>query len=724
MDHRPEAGWRELGARMRLLRRAPVLRGLTWGQLGDLAAVARPLDTPAGSVLYREGDPAGRFYVVERGRLLGRVSWSDEVWELGPGTSVGDAALAGEASYRATVSVGEPSRLWALDRHEIEGLSRADPHLAVALEAARPGAGGGPEAVTDRELTGYRVEAIGLTREVGDGRRILNGVSLAIEPGEMVAILGGSGAGKSTLLDALSGVHPADDGVVLFDGADLYGNLAAARTSLGYVPQEDIIHRELPLELTLRYAARLRLPADAPAAEIDEAVHEAMQVLDLSERAAVRVGSLSGGQRKRASIGVELLTRPRVFFLDEPTSGLDPATESEMMRQLRRLADAGSTIVLSTHVTENVGLCDRVVFLAGDGHLAFFGAPADAPEHFLVDAIGEIYERVAEEGTPEEWGDRFRSRSEEGGTGVERPAAGEPAGGPAEGPASSPMAAPRPAAGPFRQWSVLTRRNVDILRRNPLTLGILLGSPILIVLMFVVLFRPGAFDPADPSPSATIMIVFWVSFGGFFFGLTYGLLQVVTEFPILRREAMANVRIGSYLASKLTVLLPFLLVVAVALLGILRLFDRLPAAGWSTYASLALTVLLIEGAALTTGLAASAFTTEPAQASLALPLITFPQVLFSGGILAVPIMALLGRVMSYGMAVRWGFEALGSTLQVNRLYAEGASPLGPPLLAQYGDTFSRPAWEAWLVLAGFAVAFLLLAYGILRRRLRVPARRA
>src|SRR2546423_13199895 len=114
--------------------------------------------------------------------------------------------------------------------------------------------------------------------------------------------------------------------------------------------------------------------------------------------------------------------------------------------------------------------------------------------------------------------------------------------------------ASRPAGahpiGPLSQCAVLSRRNLDILVRNRLTLGILLGSPVLVVLMFVMLFKPGAFDFADPSPSATIMIVYWIAFGGFFFGLTYGLLQICTEFPILRRERFVGVRTAPYVFSK------------------------------------------------------------------------------------------------------------------------------------------------------------------------------
>jgi len=196
---------------------------------------------------------------------------------------------------------------------------------------------------------GVRIDARGLTRRVGTAT-ILGDVSLGIEPGEVVGIAGGSGTGKTTLLEALGGVRPADSGTVQFDSVDVYSHLDAFRTALGYVPQDDIIHAELPLRSTLRYSARLRLAASTGAVEIDAAIDDAMRALDMQHRARVRVGALSGGQRKRASIAVELLTKPRVFFLDEPTSGLDPATGAELMQVLRKLAkEEGATVVLTTH---------------------------------------------------------------------------------------------------------------------------------------------------------------------------------------------------------------------------------------------------------------------------------------------------------------------------------------------------------------------------------------
>jgi len=178
---------------------------------------------------------------------------------------------------------------------------------------------------------------------------LLDDVSLVVEPGELVAIARGSGAGKTTLLEILAGMRPPTSGRVLFDGADLHRDLEKLRPLLGYVPQDDIIHVELPLQRTLRYAASLRLPPGTSRAEIDDAVRDALRTVGEEDRAGVRVGALSGGQRRRASIAVELLTGPRVFFLDEPTSGLDPATGTGLVRALRRLADGGATVVFTTH---------------------------------------------------------------------------------------------------------------------------------------------------------------------------------------------------------------------------------------------------------------------------------------------------------------------------------------------------------------------------------------
>ncbi|MEU7753909.1 ATP-binding cassette domain-containing protein [Micromonospora sp. NPDC049171] len=552
------------------------------------------------------------------------------------------------------------------------------------------------EQTSSPPRTGVGIAASGLGQRVRGGRQILDDISLAIAPGQLVAIIGASGAGKTTLLELLAGVRRPTAGTVTFDGT-------AAVGAIGFVPQDDIIHRELPLARTLRHAARLRLAPGTTPAEATRRVAQVLAELRLTERAAVPVGLLSGGERKRASIAVELLARPGVFFLDEPTSGLDPAIAVETLRVLRTLADTGTTVVLTTHQITDVDHCDQVVVLTRHGRLAFAGTPAAAREFFDLRSLVEVHPRLDEAAHPAEWPDRFAAYRE----------AGPPA--PAIGGGDHATPPPR-RVGRLRQWAVLTARNAEIVVRNRLTLAILLGSPLLVLGMFALLFRPGAFEPTRPSPTVTVMILFWIAFGGFFFGLTYGLLQICTELPILRRERLAGVRLLPYLMGKVAVLLPLLALVDLALLGVLRGIDRLPPVDGTAFAALYVTLLLSSAAALTLGLLCSAAVSDAAQATLLLPMLCFPQVLFVGAILPVPAMAVGGQWLSFAMSNRWAFEGLGHTAGVERLWRDGGSPLGPPLLATYGDSFSRPVWVNWLVLGGFTVLFLGAAWAVLARR--------
>ena len=544
-----------------------------------------------------------------------------------------------------------------------------------------------------------RVDAVEVSRQVG-ARRILQKLSLSIEPAELVAIAGGSGAGKTTLLEILAGLQPPSSGEVRHDGV-VCGTRTRSDSRIGYVPQDDIIHLEMPLRRTLRYAARLRLPAGTSAAEADRIVEETMDDLDLADRAEVAVRALSGGQRKRASIAVELLTRPRLFFLDEPTSGLDPSTAADVMRLLRRLTQRGVTVVLTTHEPAGIDQCDRVVFLARDGHLAFTGSPTEARRYFDVNDLADVYVRLAVEHTPQVWAKRFAgSRGKFG----DRPV-----------PARHPLSATRSdveRASVIRQWWLLTRRNVDVLLRNRLTLAVLLGSPVLVTAMVATLFNRGASEPHNAADLAPAQIVFWIAFAGFFFGLTYGLLQIVGEMAVFRRERLAGLSVGAYVASKVTALLPVLAGVSVVLLGVLRVLGRLPAVGWHVYALLFVTIVIEATSALALGLLASAAVSTPAQAALALPMLCFPQVLFGGAIVPVDQMAAPGRLMSHVLANRHAFEALGRDLDLDRYTAT------LPAMSAYRTTFQGGAGASLIMLASFAVVLTLATVWVLDRRSR------
>ncbi|MGH6654532.1 MAG: ATP-binding cassette domain-containing protein [Actinocrinis sp.] len=562
-----------------------------------------------------------------------------------------------------------------------------------------------------RRSAGLAIDVRGAGHTLRGGQQVLRPVSLSIRPGSLVAVVGPSGAGKTLLLDALAGVTLPTEGVVLHDGATCRAHDDMAVAPIGYVPQDDIIHQSLPLDRTLRYAARLRLPARTPEAQIDQEVAEVLAALGLTAQAKTLVRLLSGGERKRASIAVELLSRPTALFLDEPTSGLDPAIAADLVELLDKIAAGGTTVVFTSHNPQDLADCDLLLVLAAHGQLAFAGSPANALAHFRVRGFDEIYRELAAQSDPEVWAARLP--------------AGSPTAVPVRGTrmaqAAGPVQNPGRRLGAFGQWRLLTRRSLDLLTRSRLTLAILLGSPLIIILMFLMMFRPGAFGFAAPSPNTSMMILFWIAFGGFFFGLTYGLSQICDEVAILRRERIVGVRIIPYLASKFTVLLPILAAVDAVLLVTLGATDRLPAFGAADWGRMFLTLLLCSSCALALGLLASAAVSSPSQATLMLPMLCFPQVLFVGAFLPVPVMALPGRVLSYLMSNRWAFDALGTTAGLPRLWRDGSSPLGPPLLQSYGDTFDGSVPKEWMLLIGFMFVFLIAAALVLARK--TPRRR-
>lgn len=555
------------------------------------------------------------------------------------------------------------------------------------------------EAV-ERSLAAPRLDVVEVSQHVGD-KQTLHRVSFTVQPGEIVAIAGGSGAGKTTLLEALVGIRPASGGWVLVDGTER--DMAPGATRFGYVPQDDIIHTELGLRRTLEHAARLRLCEGCDPLGITEAVTRTLEQLDLVGRDDVPVGELSGGQRKRASIAAELLTAPNLFFLDEPTSGLDPATGAGLMRELQRLAARGTTIVLTTHAPEDLAKCDRVVFLARDGHLAFSGTPAEARDYFDVDDLAAVYDVLARTGDPESLNTQFEA-SDPGRTALVPPTVSWPR--------SEETDARDRRVGAFSQWRTLTKRNLDLLRKSKLTLAILLGSPVMVVGMMAVLFGPGTFGADQASAMPAIQTLFWVAFASFFFGVTYGLLQVVGEFAIFRRERFGGLSVVAYVTSKLAVLVPLLVAVNAAMLLILQGLGRLPGVSGPTWITLLITFSLVSAAALAVGLLASASVQNSAQATLALPMLCFPQVLFAGAVVPLADMAGAGKIMSYALASRWGFESAGRSLDVGQLIGNEAAAAG------YGPAFDGTVVAGWAVLAVITTLMVAGTVAILDRRSR------
>src|SRR3989440_10125704 len=269
-------------------------------------------------------------------------------------------------------------------------------------------------------------------------------------------------------MDALNGLRPAQQGIVLYNGQDYYRHLATFSTQLGYVPQDDIVHRDLSVERALYYAAKMRLPTDFTEVQIKKRITEILEEVDLTDRRQMLVSKLSGGQRKRVSIALELLVKPSVFFLDEPTSGLDPGLDRKMMFLLRRLADKGHTIVLVTHATNNINACDYVCFLCRGGRLAFFGPPEEAKTYFGKTDFAEIYSSLEptdeNPNIPEEAAARFKVSNQYKQYVVAPLRSGSAETGQVNGvPQTKEVKRPK-RGNPLQQFFLLNQRNLELLR--------------------------------------------------------------------------------------------------------------------------------------------------------------------------------------------------------------------------------------------------------------------
>lgn len=434
--------------------------------------------------------------------------------------------------------------------------------------------------------TGAALDAWRLSKSAS-GTKILDSVSLRVGPCQFVGVIGPSGAGKSTLLDALCALRPAESGLVCVDGVDICRHYEFLRDSLGYVPQDDIVPLELPVEEALYYSARLRFPAETPLAEIRKVVARTLAQLGLTERARTRVGSLSGGQRKRASVGAELLGRPRLLFLDEPTSGLDPSAEFKLMESLRLLAAGGCTVICTTHVMENVHLMDRLAILS-DGKLVFYDEPGAARLAFGIERLTELYERIADAPPLPD-------------------TAGPPPAPRAPTPHQSTRRAPALQILLLRQWAIL--------RADWKNLLLVLGQPVLIGLMVTWVTHDSA------------LVLFFAMISTLWFGCGNAAQEIVKELPMFRRERLIGLGRHEYLLSKFLTLSRITVVQSLLLYGVMELCTMGigGSPGWQIGALVATSF-----ASVGLGLAISALSRTILQAVMLVPLVLIPQILFSG----------------------------------------------------------------------------------------------
>ncbi len=539
------------------------------------------------------------------------------------------------------------------------------------------------QLTAEGETEGSLVEVLQVNKWVRRKLNILHDISLIVKPNEFVVVVGQSGGGKTTLVDAIAGFRPATNGKVFVDGIDVYRNVNSMRDKIGYVPQRDIIHMELTVYQALDFSARLRLPKGTKKLDRKARINEVLDELSLENQRNVRISELSGGQQKRVSIGVELLTRPHLFFLDEPTSGLDPGNETAFMHLMRRLANQGRTVIMITHTTKNVMLADKVVFMDSGGYMAWFGPPDEALAYFgqyqhqddpgtTPMQFDEIYAVLDDPnlGSPKDWADRFQdsaaystyileplqSRQEQvdrqktkpfGKRKQKKPGMSEPR-------AVKKRASKRTSISSFRQFIILSLRNLTILSRDRSSLILmLLIAPVVGSVDFIIapILGKNSFDYTVGNAIYANVSLFLMCVYALMVGAMSQMREIVKEASIYRRERLVNLRIFPYVASKVWVGLLLAFYHAMAFTVIHYVAFKMPGTlldFFEIYVTLVLSVMT----GMMIGLMASAISNNPGVTPLIMICLVVPMFVFSGGLAPIP------DYMSAWATTRWSLQGL------------------------------------------------------------------
>nr|WP_203615257.1 FHA domain-containing protein [Streptomyces sp. SID13726] len=545
-----------------------------------------------------------------------------------------------------------------------------------------------------------------LTVTVDGGKQILKDVSFGVPEKSLIAVIGPSGSGKSTLLKALTGYRPANQGDVLYDNRNLYKQFAELRQRIGLVPQDDILHKELTVKKALKYAAKLRFPADTTSEERENRIDEVLRELKLDIHKEKKVTALSGGQRKRVSVALELLTKPSLIFLDEPTSGLDPGMDRDVMQLLRGLADDGRTVLVVTHSVAELALCDKLLVMAPGGAVAYFGPPEEALNFFGYDSWADVFSAF-ENYRDYDWAGRWKGSQH-----YQMYAADIDAIAPqsVQLPPMQAMKPPKPQ-GWMSQFGTLVRRYVSVIASDrgflalTLILPLVLGSVSLLI-DFGDALLPKPIDPRTklPEPNSTATTVLLIlAVGACFAGAANSVRELIKERVIYERERATGLSRSAYLMSKVVVL-GVITILQGLLVGLIGFASRgLPKEGLvlgnATLAELCLPIMGLGFTSMMFGLIISALVKTSEKTMPLLVMFAIVQVVFTGCLFTLN--GTLGvNELSYLMPSRWAVAAAGATLDFNRV--------NPPV--KPGDS-TDPLWDHTLSAWGLDM-IALIAIGV------------
>ena len=534
---------------------------------------------------------------------------------------------------------------------------------------------------------------------------ICNYVSLHIKPGELVAIVGGSGAGKSTIMNCLSGYNKPTSGSVFINGVSLYENLDAWKSVIAYVPQSDIVHDDLSVKDMLMYAARLRLPKDVTNNERLESVNNAIEKLDLTENKETLIKDLSGGQKKRTSIAVELLSNPNLFFLDEPASGLDPSLERSLMLSLKRMTSEGKTVIFVTHSTLCLHMCDKIAFMGKGGNLCFYGSEKEAQKFFEKRDVVDIYDQITDNSVY--WKKQYEKDINTN----------------SEVTAASVITSKATNRSCLTLSRILLARNLRILRNDRIRLLIIFASPIFFALLFAIVADGNQFYEF----SMTRSILFVLSVTMIFAGTFNSIQEVCKERNIFKREHMAGLCVNSYVISKMT----FMFIICfIQTLMIVPAFAWSRVVGLPTYSvfgnafiEIFITTFLTVFSASAMGIFFSSLVKNPDIALSIAAALMVPQLLLSGIIFELD--NFFANIFSFVVIARWSMQGYGSTSNLNALPTimvhDGLGPVGYSIIYTYSEAYTHSVTHLlfmWGILLVFICVLSWLTIRVLRKKIK------
>ncbi|MGY1944912.1 ATP-binding cassette domain-containing protein [Nocardia asiatica] len=551
---------------------------------------------------------------------------------------------------------------------------------------------------------GLAVHGVGFTVE--GNKQLLVDVNMSASRGTLTALIGPSGAGKSTLSRLIAGTTRPSGGVVTFEGRNLHAEYEALRSRIGMVPQDDVLHRQLTVRQALGFAAELRLPRDNSKADRQKVIDGVLQELSLTEHADTRVDRLSGGQRKRASVALELLTGPSLLILDEPTSGLDPALDRQVMVMLRELADAGRVVIVVTHSVAHLDMCDQVLLLAPGGKTAYCGNPAGVGAALGTSDWAEIFANVA--ANPDQAFAAYRSRQ-----------AFAPPPPPPQQPYGSAGSPPQSSRG--KQFSTLARRQVRLILADRGYLTFLVILPFILGGLSLVVpgkngFQRGAlkalpdgsFVPEGGSETQQLLVV--LILGACFMGSTLTVRDLVGERTIFHRERAVGLLPSAYLMAKIAVFSLTALLQSAVLVGIVLAGKKRPGEGAvlaSGSAELYIDIALTAICCVVVGLLLSSLAKSNEQVMPLLVVAIMAQLVMAGGLIPVTGRVVLEQV-SWLFPARWGYASGASTVNIRELFLN-AQP----------DTLWQHKPEIWALNVGVLLLITLVLALFTWRRLRL-----